>query len=321
MDANDFKELHWLLDVIQSTNIGIVVIDRTLRVEVFNRFMQAHSGIRSEQAMGKSITELFSDLPEQWLWRRLQTVFELGIPVYTTWEERPYLFRFPLHLPIHYNIDIMYQNVMFVPLRAANDKVERMGIVVYDVTESAMMRQALEHAQAELLQLSRTDRLTNLWTRGYWEERLHEEWERARRSNLQVSLVMFDIDHFKHINDNHGHQTGDEAIRLVSRTLRDVSREVDICGRYGGEEFVVILPNTPKDGGLIFCERLRKAIEAKSVLGPAHEVVKFTISLGISELTEDTETVHQWLQQADQALYTAKGSGRNQTQIFSGEKN
>ncbi len=319
MDADDFKELHWLLDIIQSSNIGIVVLDRTLHVEVFNRFMQAHSGIRSEDAMGRSIMELFTELPEQWLWRRMQTVFGLGIPVYTTWEERPYLFRFPLHLPIHYNIDIMYQNVMFVPLRAANDKVERMGIVVYDVTESAMTRQALESAQAELLQVSRTDRLTHLWTRGYWEERLHEEWERAKRAQQHVSLVMFDIDHFKKINDNHGHQTGDEAIRLVSRTVREVSREVDIPGRYGGEEFVVILPNTQQDGAMIFCERLRKAIAAKSVLGPAQEVVQFTISLGLSELDDDIESVHQWLQRADMALYSAKNAGRNQTKIFSPE--
>lgn len=317
MDADDFKELHWLLDVIQSSNIGIVVIDRALRVEVFNRFMQAHSGIQSQDAMGRSIMELFRDLPEQWLSRRMQTVFELGIPVYTTWEERPYLFRFPLHLPIHYNMDIMYQNVMFVPLRAVNDKVERMGIVVYDVTESAMTRQALELAQTELLQVSRTDRLTNLWTRGYWEERLYEEWERARRSQQVVSLVMFDIDHFKKINDNHGHQTGDEAIRLVARTLRDMSRDVDICGRYGGEEFVVILPNTPKEGALIFCERFRKALAANSVLGPAQESVQFTISLGIAELNDETETVHQWVQQADTALYKSKSAGRNQTQIFS----
>lgn len=317
MDADDFKELHWLLDIIQSSNIGIVVLDRALRVEVFNRFMQAHSGIHSEKAMGRSIMELFADLPEQWLWRRMQTVFELGIPVYTTWEERPYLFRFPLHLPIHYNVNIMYQNVMFVPLHAANDKVERMGIVVYDVTESAMTRQALELAQTELLQMSRTDRLTNLWTRGYWEERLNEEWERARRSRQRISLVMFDIDHFKHINDNHGHQTGDEAIRLVSRTLRELSREVDICGRYGGEEFVVILPNTAEDGALIFSERLREAIADKSVLGPAHEVVQFTISLGISEFNDDIETAHQWLQQADIALYSAKDAGRNQTRVYS----
>jgi diguanylate cyclase len=317
MDTDDFKELHWLLDIIQSSNIGIVVLDRTLRVEVFNRFMQAHSGIRAESAMGRSIMELFTDLPEQWLWRRMQTVFELGIPVYTTWEERPYLFRFPLHLPIHYNVEIMYQNVMFVPLRAANDKVERMGIVVYDVTDSAMTRQALELAQTELLEVSRTDRLTNLWTRGYWEERLNEEWGRAKRSQQHVSLVMFDIDHFKKINDNHGHQTGDEAIRLVARTLREVSREVDICGRYGGEEFVVILPNTRQSGARSFCERLRKAVAAKSVLGPAHEVVQLTISLGISEFSDTVENAHQWLQQADVALYSAKNAGRNQTKTFS----
>lgn len=316
MDAEDFKELHWLLDVIQSSNIGIVVLDRALRVEVFNRFMQAHSGIHSENAIGHPIMELFQDLPEQWLWRRMQTVFELGIPVYTTWEERPYLFRFPLHLPIHYNVDIMYQNVMFVPLRAANDKVERMGIVIYDVTDSAMARQALEQAQTELLEVSRTDRLTNLWTRGYWEERLHEEWERAIRSHQSVSLVMFDIDHFKKINDNHGHQTGDEAIRMVSRTLLDVSREIDICGRYGGEEFVVILPNTDKQGAFVFSERLRQTIASKSVLGPAQESVQFTISLGIAEFNPEIESVHQWLQQTDKALYRSKSGGRNQTQIF-----
>lgn len=316
MNADDFKDLHWLLDVIQSSNIGIVVVDRTLQVEVFNRFMQAHSGIRAERAIGGKITDLFPDLPEQWLWRRMQTVFGLGIPVYTTWEERPYLFRFPLHLPIHYEADIMYQNVMFVPLRASNDKVERVGIVVHDVTESALARQALEDARGKLLLLSRTDHLTNLWTRGYWEERFHEEWQRAQRTGERVALVMFDIDHFKRINDTYGHPTGDEAIRLVSRILRANSREIDICGRYGGEEFVAILLDTDASGAKIFCERLRKAVEAGAVMGPDQQVVKFTISLGIAELGGDSESAAQWLEQADQALYRAKTGGRNQTQLF-----
>ncbi|MDB6060626.1 MAG: hypothetical protein JWM78_729 [Verrucomicrobiaceae bacterium] len=316
MDADDFKELHWLLDVIQSSNIGIVVLNRTLEVEVFNRFMQAHSGISSERAMGHAITELFPDLPEQWLWRRMQTVFELGIPVYTTWEERPYLFRFPLHLPIHYDVDMMYQNVMFVPLRASNDKVERVGIVVHDVTESALARQALEATRAELLQVSRTDRLTNLWSRGYWEERFREEWQRAQRTGEKVTLVMFDIDHFKLVNDTYGHPTGDEGIRLVSRMLRENSRDIDICGRYGGEEFVAILLDTDTAGAEIFCERLRTAVEAQSVLGPNQQMVKFTISLGISELHGNIESANSWLERADKALYRAKTGGRNQTQIF-----
>jgi diguanylate cyclase (GGDEF)-like protein len=316
MDANDFKDLHWLLDVIQSSNIGIVVVDRALRVEVFNRFMQAHSGISGERAMGCKLTVLFPDIPEQWLWRRMQTAFDLGIPVYTTWEERPYLFRFPLHLPIHYHVDMMYQNVMFVPLRASNDQVERVGIVVHDVTDSARARQALEVARAELLQVSRTDRLTSLWTRGYWEERFNEEWLRAQRTGEKVSLVMFDIDHFKRINDTYGHPTGDEAIRLTARVLRETAREIDICGRYGGEEFVAILLDTDTGGARIFCERLRNAVAASSVTGPGRAAVQFTVSLGIAELNGDIESARQWLEHADLALYRAKAGGRNQTQVF-----
>jgi len=315
MDAEDFKDLHWLLDVIQSSNIGIVVLDRSLQVEVFNRFMQAHSGINSENAIGHSILELFTELPEKWLRRRVQTVFELGIPMYATWEERPYLFHFPLHLPILYTADVMYQNIMFVPLRAANDQVERMAILVYDVTEIAMTRKMLDRAQTELLQLSRTDRLTNLWARGYWEERFNEEFRRTQRTNETMSLVMFDIDHFKRINDTYGHQVGDEAIRLVASTLRLQSREVDICGRYGGEEFVVILPHTDRDGALVYCERLRNAIMNQTIKIGAEEA-RFTISLGVSCWSANCESAHVWLQQADQALYKAKNNGRNNTQIF-----
>lgn len=318
MSASDFTDLHWLLDVIQSTNIGIVVVDRNLQVEVFNRFMQAHSGIPSDRAMSRKITDLFPGLPEQWLLRRMETVFGLGIPVYATWEERPHLFRFPLHLPIHYNTNIMYQNIMFVPLRAANDKVERVGIVVQDVTEIALARKALEEAQGKLLQLSRVDHLTQLWTRGYWQERYHEEWQRAHRTGESVSLVMFDIDHFKRINDSHGHPTGDEAIRLVARLFKESARETDICGRYGGEEFVALLLDTNAAGAKLFCERLRNAIAAESVLGPDHAVVRFTISLGVAELSDTIETPHDWLELADQALYRAKTGGRNQTQISGG---
>jgi diguanylate cyclase (GGDEF)-like protein len=316
MDARDFKELHWLLDIIQSSNIGIVVLDRELKVEVFNRFMQAHSGLAPELAIGSTLTDLFPELPEQWLWRRARTVFDLGIPVYTTWEERSYLFRFPLHLPIHFYVDLMYQNVMFVPLRTADDTVARMGIVVYDVTESALAHQALQEARAELLVLSRVDALTRLWNRGYWEERFEEEWQRALRYGGPVSLVMFDIDHFKRINDTYGHQIGDSAIREVAATLTELSRDVDICGRYGGEEFVVILPDTTREGAHAFCERLRLRIAAISIAVPDREPVQFTVSLGAAEFDTHNDSSLQWLQRADKMLYQAKDQGRNQTQVF-----
>jgi diguanylate cyclase (GGDEF)-like protein len=126
---------------------------------------------------------------------------------------------------------------------------------------------------------------------------------------------MLDIDHFKRINDSYGHQVGDAAIRLMAATLREFSREVDICGRYGGEEFVAILPGTNKEGALVFCERLRLGIAGRSLEGPHKEVVKFTISLGAAEFDINSDSSLLWLRRVDQALYRAKDNGRNQTQI------
>jgi len=315
MEARDFVDLHWLLDIIQSSNIGIVVVDTEMRVELFNRFMQVHSGISPDIAIGKPLLELFPELPPQWLQRRVRSVLELGIPVYTTWEERPWLLRFPLQLPIHHQLGDMYQNVMLVPLRDVANRVQRVGIVIYDVTESALARRTLEATRLELQHLSRTDRLTALWNRGYWEERLREEFSRAGRTNEEVALVMFDIDHFKRINDNYGHAVGDEAIRLVGKLLRDCSRDVDICGRYGGEEFAVLLPETPIAGALTFCERLRETV-AGQVIQTSNGPLQFTISLGIAAWELDLIDTRSWIERADKALYSSKHGGRNQTQIY-----
>jgi diguanylate cyclase len=181
-----------------------------------------------------------------------------------------------------------------------------------------MNKQQLELAKEQLLKLSRTDRLTGLTNRGHWEERLREEFRRIQRTGEACSLVMFDIDHFKHINDGFGHLAGDEAIRGVSNTLRTCSREVDISGRYGGEEFVVILPHTDVAGAQIFAERLREAVEAHYFIYDGKEI-RFTISLGISEYVSAVPSPEVWLAQADQALYYSKEHGRNQTSVYQHE--
>ncbi len=315
MEAPNFQELHWLLDIIQSTDIGIVVIDRNFNIEIYNRFMQVHSNIGPEDAIETNIFDLFPYLEDEWFKRRVNTVFDLGISVYTTWEQRDNVFDFALKLPIHHETQMMYQNTTFIPLRSAADKVEKVGIVVYDVTDNAVNRGKLETAKDELLRLSRTDKLTALWNRGYWEERMVDEFKRNQRSDKQTSLVIFDIDHFKNINDTYGHQVGDDAIRMVSKLFLENSRDVDICGRYGGEEFVVLLPETDVEGAKIYCERLRKAIEDTTVHSQG-ESVNFTVSLGIAVLDEQTKFPTDWMVNADKALYKSKESGRNQTNVF-----
>ena len=315
MTSSDFQELHWLLDIIQTTDVGILVLDKNFDIEIYNRFMQVHSGIGPKDAIGKNIFDLFPYLEDEWFKRRVKAVFDLGIPVYTTWEQRDNVFDFSLQLPIHIDMNVMYQNTTFIPLRSTMDEVAKVAIVVYDVTESAMNRSKLEMARDKLLRLSRTDKLTNLWNRGYWEERMAEEFLRCRRSGHESCLVMFDIDHFKNINDSYGHQVGDDAIRAVSRIVIENSRDVDICGRYGGEEFAVVLPDTGIDGAMIFCERLRKMVEA-NIVESYGQTVQFTISLGIALIDDRTSYPTDWLVNADKALYRSKEQGRNQTNVF-----
>jgi PAS domain-containing protein len=181
MNAPSFQDLHWLLDIIQSADIGIVVVDREFNIEIYNRFMQVHSDVPADNdVIGRSIFDIFPYLDDDWFKRRIHSVFDLGIPVYTTWEQRDNVFDFTLKMPIHHEVRCMYQNTTFVPLRSARDEVEKVGIVVYDVTDVALNSLKLERAKEELLRLSRTDKLTGLWNRGYWEECLETEFNRNR---------------------------------------------------------------------------------------------------------------------------------------------
>ena len=281
----------------------------------FNRFMQVHSKIVADNIIGQNITEVFPHLNDEWFTRRVRSVFELGIPVYTTFQQRKSLFDFALRLPIHHANSEMYQNTTFVPLRSSTDVVEKLAIIIYDETPMAISQGKLEEAKDELLVLSRTDKLTGLNNRGYWEERLKEEFLRNSRSSETVSLVIFDIDHFKRINDTFGHTVGDDAIRFIAKALLEQAREVDICGRYGGEEFTVILPNTNIQGAKVFCERFRELVAANVVHSGGHDI-SFTISLGICQLDQSIDSAHKWLINADAALYKAKEGGRNKTEAF-----
>jgi len=307
---NNFSELHWLLDTLQSIDVGIVGVDHNREVQVWNGFMTNHSGISPGSAVGKQIFELFPGLDLDWMRRTLDTVFTLGHQAYSSWEQRPFVFQFTG------TTDFMYQNASFIPVSAPNGETSHVVIVVYDVTETVTNKLALETLNSQLTDISRTDGLTQLFNRSHWEERLNGEYQRFCRTGRPTSLVIFDIDHFKKVNDTYGHQAGDEVIRETARVLMDTARTTDICGRYGGEEFVAILVDTSANNAKIFAERMRSRIEALTVKYDEVEI-NYTVSLGISELSTETETAHQWLEQSDQALYLAKSSGRNCVRRYS----
>ncbi len=304
-EGADLKEFHWLLAVVQSIDVGVVVLDRQYRVEVWNTFMENRSGRLPSEVHEQFFFSLFPEVDEAWFRHKAESVATLGTPSFTIWEQRPYLVRFKNYQPITGQESFMYQNTTLLPLRAANGEVEHFCLIIYDVTHVALNRRLLLAANEQLQHLSNTDRLTGLFNRGHWEERLRHELARHRRYATKAALVMFDIDHFKRVNDTYGHQAGDQVIRLVAEVLREHVRDVDVAGRYGGEEFVVLMPDTDQNGAVCFAERLRRSIE--SLWAPHEEhTITFTVSLGVADLSVPTTEHVQLIERADQALYASK---------------
>jgi diguanylate cyclase (GGDEF)-like protein len=164
----------------------------------------------------------------------------------------------------------------------------------------------LEDLNAKLRERADLDGLTGLHNRRAFEERLEEEISRSARHGIPLSLLMLDVDHFKALNDTLGHTAGDRVLQALSGLLRDSARPMDFVSRYGGEEFVIILPHTGVEASHLMAERLRRVVE--SAPWPVRQV---TISLGIATLTPTITDARTLLESADRALYHSKQAGRN----------
>ncbi len=162
----------------------------------------------------------------------------------------------------------------------------------------------------EIETLAITDALTGAYTRRYFGERFEEEIKRARSHKGKMSFLMLDVDHFKMINDQYGHLTGDEVLRQVGSIVKESIREIDIAGRYGGEEFCVVLPDTDIPAATTVAERIRRAIE-KKVIKAYDATLRITISIGISCYPSDGKLPEEIIDKADWSLYRAKSQGRN----------
>ena len=305
--------------IVSEVSVGIFALDKTCRVLVWNRFMADHSGISAEQAVGQNLFELFPDLPQKWLAKKIDSVFVLRNFAFTSWEQRPYLFAFRHNRPITGGIDYMQQNATFMPVRSPEGEVNAVAVTLFDVTDAAVYQSMLKQAMAKLEESSSRDGLTGVYNRRFTEARLIDEIGRVERYQQEAfSVVLLDLDHFKLINDTYGHLGGDEVLRVVADRVRGVLRDTDVFGRYGGEEFLLMLPQTGRDGAMIAAERIRWAIGNEFV--PFNdEQIRVTASLGVAVYVPGSQNVEQVKQQADLALYASKRSGRNKVTMFGPE--
>ncbi|ADZ92862.1 GGDEF domain-containing protein [Marinomonas mediterranea] len=311
-ESSELAELHWLFDMLQHIDVGLVVLDSQYQVSLWNGFMENHSGKSSTTAKGKSLFELFPDINADWLKKKVDTVLALNTPIYIAWEQRPYVFKFKPYRSITGTSEHMYQNVVLRPITDVRGNVSHVCVVVYDVTPVAMNKLSLVEANRKLDQMSKTDGLTDLNNRANLDRALGMIFSSYTKNKGTHCLVMADIDHFKKVNDTYGHPVGDEVLKDVAKILGGSSRRGDFVGRFGGEEFAILLPNTGKEGAFKYCEKIRETI-AKRDIKTAQGSINITISLGVCELSDAEKDVSAWLSKADDALYRAKSEGRNKT--------
>jgi diguanylate cyclase (GGDEF)-like protein len=252
--------------------------------------------------------------------------------------KQPALVLLDLDLPGMYGLQVLKrlkdnvrtQDIPVIVLSGHNrpeDKVAafELGAVDYitkpfELTELRVrIRSAIRmHQLVQMLaQRAQIDGLTGLWNRAFFDRRWLEEYSRAVRQGHPLSVAMLDIDHFKQVNDTLGHPAGDSVLQAIAKILQREGRASDLPCRYGGEEFVVLMPDTTAADAVTVCERIREAVQA-AVWG-RYPGLKVTISIGIAGSEPNGTPVgcevpaEEWVESADRALYTAKRSGRNRT--------
>ncbi|MBM3267130.1 MAG: diguanylate cyclase [Candidatus Sericytochromatia bacterium] len=205
-----------------------------------------------------------------------------------------------------------YHGVLYVDSKVVVNAFNERDL---QLLESIASHASLAIYNAQLYERATVDALTGLYFRSFFERRLIEEAGRSARIGSPLSVLLSDIDHFKRFNDTYGHSTGDDVLRLVAQTIRRNIREDDMAARFGGEEMLVLMPDTPLEGALVLAERLREAVASAALVGPNGDPLSVTISIGVAQMGPD-ESPHDVVEHADQAMYVSKKGGRNRVTTY-----
>ncbi len=200
-----------------------------------------------------------------------------------------------------------------IPIEVTSGRIVPPGPAMFTLTIRDIS--ALKAREKEMRDGANRDRLTGVATRAHVEQVAEPELFRVSRYNRPLSVLIFDVDHFKQVNDAHGHAAGDRVLREIAQRCKDLIRASDLIGRWGGEEFLVMTPETEIDGGRTLGERLRRGIADSPVILDTGERVSVTISVGIAERVPGDPDFATIVRRADAALYRAKAAGRNRVEL------
>ena len=289
----ELNDIHWLMDILQDMDIGLVVLDREYRVHLWNSFMDSHSGISPQKAKGSNLFELFPEVPEDWFRQKSTAVFELKISTFTIWEQRPYLFRFPSARPITGRSSFMYQNTHIIPLESASGKVNHICMLVYDVTDSAILHTDLKATDKLLRDARKRDQLTGLLNFQTFQVVLQTYIQEVQPGSTS-HLVIVDIIGFASYNHAHGFPAGDELLKKMAALLQ-ANATPELVARITADRFAILMPDKSTSECLACSERVQEALS---------EMAGEDISLncGMALLNPEIATASHWMISAETAL-------------------
>ena len=335
--------------ILDSVSVGVIVLDRNEVVHVWNEFMAVHSGVTARDAIGKNVFDVVPDLPRAWMRHKLQSVFLLGNFSFSNWTERPFLLPLSPVRIVTTELEAMYQDCMFIPIRNAEEQIEAVCLTIIDASDAALShrrleatnrvleqeRNALKQAKDEISHLAYHDPLTELPNRRFLNRYLTRLLHAALPNQRPFALLSIDLDGFKKINDTMGHPVGDEVLAIIARRLVQAARATDFAvrrtdapaeiaehtiGRVGGDEFMVVLPaiRQPDDAATVARRIIEQCSQPLSVRG---KTVYLGASIGIAIFPNDGQDVVSLVKNADIALYDSKCRGKGNHQFYSARMN
>ncbi len=287
-------------EIVTQSDDAVVIVDNTHRIVLFNHGSELMFGYPEKETRGERLDLL---MPERFQLQNEAILEEIGAE--TTGKISQQRRTRQLHCRRKDGNEFTASAQIL--------RLEHAGAVFYaaifrDISQS-------KKTEEELLRLAATDPLTGAYNRREFSLMVEREALRSHRYHHALSLIMFDLDLFKKLNDSYGHSAGDKALQRFTTLCTNTLRNVDIFGRWGGEEFVALLPETDIEGASIIAERLRKIV-GESVLTYNEHKISFTVSIGIAQFKDGENTIEGPLSRADSAVYDAKKAGRNRISAF-----
>lgn len=294
--------------ILDSAENGILVVDSSLTIRFWNNWLAVNTNIRKENAHGRTLDEVFTKTSFKILHRKVKIALKLKSSAYVNSTVDKYIIPIRLGKITSSRFQYMRQDAV---ITAISDT--EVSVIIYDTTSLVEAKAVIdEHLEIVKKQAS-TDQLTGCYNRKMFHERLISETARAKRHGCRYSLIIFDIDNFKSVNDTFGHLAGDEVLKAVAAAGSKGIRRSDTFARWGGEEFILLLPETGLKQATVVAEKVRRTISEYDC-GDAGQQ---TCSFGVAEFSSsDGVDANLIIYQADKALYHAKENGKNRVAAF-----